>query len=163
MSFRPCAGIALLDGGGRVLAGRRRSVAAGDPHGWQLPQGGVDAGEDAVAASLRELEEETGIARALARVERVAPRPVAYVVPEPLRPAHWRGRFEGQAITWVVARFLGADADVDVATPHPEFAEWRWAEPRALAASVIPWKRPAYEAALALIEDRPWPAPPPPS
>jgi putative (di)nucleoside polyphosphate hydrolase len=153
--YRPCVGIALLGPDGRVFAGRRGDLSPDDPAAWQLPQGGVDAGEDLVAAALRELEEETGIPAALVRVEAVAPGPVAYDIPDGLRPAHWRGRWRGQAITWVRMRFLGRDADVGVATAHPEFADWRWADPRDLAARIIPWKREAYDAALALIGGAP--------
>jgi putative (di)nucleoside polyphosphate hydrolase len=150
--YRPCAGILLLDRRGRAFAGRRNDVAGA---AWQFPQGGMDEGEEVRAAALRELEEETGIAASLVRVERVAPEPARYDIPEALRPSHWAGRWRGQAVTWVLMRFLGTDADVGVATAHPEFAEWRWADPAEIAAGIIPWKRDAYAAALALIAQSP--------
>ena len=147
--YRPCAGIVLRDGRGRVFLGHRRGFPADAPHAWQMPQGGIDEGEGATAASLRELVEETGIRPGLVRVERVAAEPLRYDLPEGIAPAHWRGRWRGQAVTWVHMAFLGADADVDLAQAHPEFEAWRWATPEEALALVVPFKRAAYEAAFA--------------
>lgn len=147
--YRPCAGIVLREAGGRVFLGRRRGFAADAPHAWQMPQGGIDEGEDARAAALRELTEETSVPAALARVERVAAEPVRYDLPEGMAPAHWRGRWRGQALTWVHMTFLGTDADVDLEQAHPEFDAWRWATPSEAVEAVVPFKRAAYAAAFA--------------
>jgi putative (di)nucleoside polyphosphate hydrolase len=152
--YRPCVGLIVTRGDGRVFAGRRNDLSPDDPAAWQMPQGGVDAGEEVVAAGLRELEEETGIPASLVEVQAVAPAPVAYDIPEAMRPAHWRGRYRGQAITWVLLRYLGRDEEVGVATVHPEFADWRWDDPARLAEHIVPFKREAYLAALDLLREK---------
>jgi putative (di)nucleoside polyphosphate hydrolase len=154
LAYRPCVGLIVTRGDGRVFAGRRNDLPPDDPAARQMPQGGVDAGEEVLAAGLRELEEETGIPAALVEVQAVAPAPVAYDIPEKMRPAHWRGRFRGQAVTWVLLRYLGRDEEVGVATAHPEFADWRWDDPARLADHIVPFKRAAYRAALDLLRGR---------
>lgn len=149
--YRPCAGI-VLRREGRVFLGRRRGLPPDALHAWQMPQGGIDEGEDARAAALRELGEETGIPPGLARVERVAAVPVCYDLPPEMVPARWGGRWRGQAVTWVHMSFHGRDEDVDLARvppgAHPEFEAWRWARPEEAVAEVAPFKRAAYEAAF---------------
>jgi putative (di)nucleoside polyphosphate hydrolase len=150
--YRPCVGIVLANPEGLVFAGRRadRPEAA-----WQMPQGGIDEGEDAATAALREIEEETGLAPPLARIERVAEGATFYDVPPDLLPAHWGGRYRGQAITWALLRFLGRDADVAVATAHPEFSDWRWAPLPELVEGIVAWKRTAYARAVEEFGERP--------
>ncbi len=141
LPYRPCVGIMLANRAGRVFVGRR-----GDRFRdfWQMPQGGIDPGEDAQTAALRELGEETGIAPGLVRIEAMTARPLAYDLPPEAVPGFWGGRFRGQAQTWVLMRFLGRDDDIDIATPKPEFIRWRWSPVDDLVANIVPFKRAVY-------------------
>lgn len=114
---------------------------------WQMPQGGIDEGEDIEVAALRELEEEIGTARA-----EIVARSVdwmTYELPDELRRTLWKGRYRGQAQKWFLLRFTGTDADIDIATEHPEFSSWRWADPEELPELAVPFKRDIYERVLA--------------
>ena len=116
---------------------------------WQMPQGGMDEGEEPWATALRELEEETGIAPHL--VERLSecPERLRYDLPEELRGKLWGGKWVGQDQDWFLARFLGQDSDINIATEHPEFREWRWVEPKELVALIVPFKRDLYRQIIA--------------
>ena len=140
--YRPCVGVMLADAGGRVFLGQRIDR---DEPAWQMPQGGIDAGETAEAAALRELEEETGIPPDAVRIEAVTERPVTYDFPDEVAATRWGGRFRGQAQTWVLMRYLGEDAAIDIATAHPEFSAWRWAPVDEVVPAIVAFKRPVYD------------------
>ena len=93
---------------------------------WQMPQGGLDEGEEPWAAALRELEEETGIGPE--QVERIAEHPerLRYEIPQEWRGQLWKGKWIGQLQHWFLARFVGSDEDVNLETGHPEFRAWKW-------------------------------------
>ena len=116
---------------------------------WQMPQGGIDEGEEPWATALRELEEETGIAPHL--VERLSecPERLRYDLPEELRGKLWGGKWVGQDQDWFLARFLGQDSEINIATQDPEFREWRWVEPMELVALIVPFKRDLYRQIIA--------------
>ena len=118
-----------------------------------MPQGGIDKGEDPWATALRELEEETGISPQL--VERIAccPERLRYDLPEDWRPRLWGGKWLGQEQEWFLCRFLGQDSDVNIATAHPEFREWKWVEPERLPDLIVPFKRDLYRRLLAEFGD----------
>lgn len=129
----------LLGPEGRVFVAKRLDMIA---EAWQMPQGGIDPGEDPCAAALRELREETGTDK----VEIIAEssRWFNYDLPEDLIGRIWKGRYCGQRQKWFVMRFLGQDSDIDIATEHPEFSEWKWAERHTLPDLIVPFKRQLY-------------------
>ena len=152
LPYRPCVGTMVLNTDGLVFIGRR----TGGPeqidsiHAWQMPQGGLDPGEDPYPAALRELREETNISS----TERLAEIPewLNYDLPDELVPHAWGGRFRGQSQKWYALRFTGPDSEIDIAHPgghEPEFVEWRWVPMRDLPDLIVPFKRKVYERIVA--------------
>ena len=148
LPYRPCAGFMLINAGGLVFVGERIDPSA---HGyWQMPQGGIDPGEDIEAAALRELQEETGIAASLVEVIARTAQPLRYDLPPELVGKVWKGRYRGQEQHWLLGRFLGEDYHINLtAHDHAEFQSYRWIEPALLPEVIIPFKRSVYEALLA--------------
>ena len=153
LPYRPCVGVMLFNGEGRVFVGRR-SDRSGAPEGvgtwWQMPQGGLDEGEDAEAAARRELVEETGIrsARFVARTREW----LTYELPDELIGIAWHGRYRGQKQMWFAARFEGKESEIDLGPRdghEQEFDAWQWATLQELPALVVPFKRKVY---LSVIE-----------
>ena len=144
--YRPCAGIMLVNGDGLVFVGRRidQKVEA-----WQLPQGGIDDGEDGEQAALRELTEETGIAPDKVTLLAEAPGEFFYDLPPDLVGKVWKGKYRGQRMRWFLLRFDGSVADIDLNTHHPEFDAWRWVDADTLHALAVPFKRALYADVLA--------------
>ena len=140
-SYRRGVGVMLLNRDGKVFVGARIDNT---DEAWQMPQGGIDKGEEPWATALRELEEETGIPPHL--VERVTEcsERLKYDLPEEIRWRLWGGKWKGQDQDWYLVRFLGDDGDVNIATKHPEFREWKWVEPEHLPDLIVPFKRELY-------------------
>jgi len=149
LPYRPNAGAVLFNSSGKVLVARRSGMttAEGDSGNWQLPQGGIDDGEDPRIAVLRELGEEIGTTNA--EIIGEYPEWLQYDLPAHLigtRQA-FKGRYRGQRQRWFALRFLGTDAEIRLdADPHPEFDAWRWANLEELPGLAVPFKRPIYEA-----------------
>ncbi len=137
--YRRCVGIFLLNADDAVFVGQRHDVGR---QAWQMPQGGIDPGEDAVAAGLREMREEIGTDRALLLRESSVWR--SYDLPAELQGRVWSGRYRGQTQRWLAFRFTGEDADIRLDGPHPEFSTWRWVEPERLVELIVPFKRDVY-------------------
>lgn len=148
LPYRPCAGVMLVNRDGRVFVGQRIDTTM---DAWQMPQGGIDPGEDAEAAALRELGEETGVTPDKVELVAEAPGEFTYDLPPELVGKLWKGKWRGQRQRWFLYRFLGTDADVDIATAHPEFSVWRWVDPADLPALIVPFKKALYEQVLAAL------------
>jgi putative (di)nucleoside polyphosphate hydrolase len=143
--YRRGVGVMLLNREGKVFVGLRIDNR---DEAWQMPQGGIDEGEEPWSTALRELEEETGIRPHL--VERIAqcPERLKYRLPDELVGVVWKEPWIGQDQDWYLARFLGKDGDVDIATEDPEFRDWKWIDPDDLPDAIVPFKRDLYRRLL---------------
>lgn len=147
LPYRPCAGIMLANMDGKVFVGQRIDSPEGDA--WQMPQGGIDDGEDAREAALRELFEETGVKADLVDVIAQSAEEHLYDLPDELIGKLWKGKYRGQRQHWFLMRFKGQDKDIDIATEHPEFSKWQWVAPELLPELIVPFKKRLYEAIVA--------------
>jgi len=140
--------MADLDVDGKIFVGKRidQSVEA-----WQMPQGGIDQGEDPKAAALRELEEEIGTRNVA--VLREHKDWLAYELPPDLIGVAWEGRYRGQRLKWFALRFLGGDSEIELKTHHPEFSEWKWVDADELLRLIVPFKRETYAKVVTAFSD----------
>ncbi len=145
LPYRPGVGIMLLNAEGKVFVGQRLDSTL---EAWQMPQGGIDPGEDPRTAAFRELEEETGIPAHLAEIIGETADWLTYDLPDDLIGKIWKGRYAGQRQKWYAMRFLGTDADVDIATHHPEFRAWEWSSVDDLCTRIVPFKVELYSRVL---------------
>jgi putative (di)nucleoside polyphosphate hydrolase len=144
LPYRLNVGAALFNAEGRVFIGRRAGLPPDAPESWQMPQGGIDPGEDPATAVFRELLEEVGTDKA----EIIGEHPgwLTYDIPANATRSNLHGRYRGQSQKWFALRFLGTDADIALdRDPHPEFTAWRWARLAELPALVVDFKRNVYE------------------
>lgn len=155
LPYRPCVGIMLINREGSVFVGRRIDQTV---EGWQMPQGGIDAGETPAEAAMRELEEETGTNKA--QILREYDEWLTYDLPQHLLGVALHGRYRGQKQKWIAMRFLGEDCDINIATAEPEFASWKWLAIEALPRLIVPFKRDTYATVIAAFRDLAGFAPP---
>ena len=147
LEYRPCVGVMLVNAEGKAFVGKRIDNKEGD--WWQMPQGGVDPGEDLADAALRELAEETGITADQVSLIGRLPEAMRYDLPEDLIGTLWNGQYRGQEQVWFLARFAGNDDDLDLqAHETPEFCEYRWVDPEDLPELIVPFKKRVYRAVV---------------
>lgn len=145
LPYRRNVGVMVMNAEGHVWVGQRKDRFQ---DAWQMPQGGIDKGEDPRAAALRELEEETGITPDMVNVVAESEGWIPYELPHDLIPRLWKGKYRGQEQKWFLMRYHGTDAQVNIATQEPEFSAWRWMPPADLPDAIVPFKRDVYVAVL---------------
>jgi putative (di)nucleoside polyphosphate hydrolase len=149
LPYRPCAGMMVFNRDGRVFIGRRTNGPehVDETHVWQMPQGGIDEGEDPYPAALRELYEETSI-RSVEKIGEIKDW-LYYDIPRDIVGRAWKGKYRGQKQKWYAFRFTGKDSEINIEDPggghDPEFVEWRWEPIKNLPGLIIPFKRKTYE------------------
>lgn len=146
--YRRGVGIVVVNGQGLIFAGCRHDTAGA----WQMPQGGLDKGEQPRRAALRELAEETGIGAASVTLLAETPGWLRYDLPPEIAARIWGGNYRGQEQRWFLFRFTGDDREIDIGGAHSEFAEWRWMRAADLLAAIVPFKRAIYDRVVAAFQ-----------
>ncbi len=139
LPMRTGVGVILLNQENKVFVGKRKDNPIDK---WQMPQGGVDKGEDFLSAMKRELYEETSIKNI--KILKEINGFFQYELPENLVGIIWKGKFRGQKQKWFINRFLGQDEEINLKTKHPEFIEWKWIKPMMLPKVIVDFKRKLY-------------------
>ena len=144
LPYRRGVGVALFNGAGKVFVAQR--IDNPGP-AWQMPQGGIDKGEEPLDAAWRELQEETGVTSAKFLAE--SKDWLRYDLPPDLAGQLWKGKYRGQEQKWYAFRFTGKASEIDIAGEHPEFSAWKWAEFRIVPDLIVPFKRTLYDQVVA--------------
>lgn len=148
LPYRPCVGITLFNKDGLVFVGERIDT----PGAWQMPQGGIDEGEELLAAAHRELKEEVGTDQV--ELLKIADDKIRYDVPADVSVRHWAGEFRGQEQSWVAMRFMGEDSDICIDCHEPpEFNKWQWVKLEDTVDLIVPFKRDVYKKVISFFKD----------
>ncbi len=150
LPYRPCVGIVLTKSG-KVFAAQRIDSTY---DAWQMPQGGVDKGEPARDAALRELGEETSVAANKVTIRAETTDWIPYDLPLELVPKLWKGKYRGQAQKWFLMEFSGNDSDINIQTEDPEFSRWQWMTPDEIKSRIVPFKKHTYDRVFAEFADK---------
>ena len=140
LPLRSGVGIVLLNKENKVFVGKRIDNSK---NFWQMPQGGVDEGEDFLKAAYRELEEETSIKNV--ELIKELDGTITYELPDRLLGLIWKGKYRGQKQKWFLMRFVGSDGEINIKTKHPEFLEWKWVELDKITDLVVDFKLHVYK------------------
>lgn len=149
LPYRPNVGIMLLNAYNLIWVGERADI----PGAWQMPQGGIDAGETIEQAFFREANEEVGLTREQIHILRVCRKPWRYDFPASTLRRKEVNNYRGQEQYWVAGRMLGVDADINVHTEDAEFCNWAWMTPQQMLERIVPFKRATYERVLREFSD----------
>ncbi|CAI8235276.1 MAG: RNA pyrophosphohydrolase [Planktomarina sp.] len=150
LPYRANVGIMVINQEGLVFVAQRLDHYS---DAWQMPQGGVDPGEDTQTAAIRELEEETGIPANKVNIIAESSDWIPYELPPDLIPKLWDGKYRGQKQKWYLMKFLGEDTDINIDTSEPEFSTWKWIDPKELPNAIVPFKRDVYVRVLEEFQD----------
>lgn len=145
LPYRPCVGIMLLNNENKIFVAKRIDTKV---EAWQMPQGGIDDGEDPRDTAFREMEEEIGTKNATIIAEN--DNWLSYDLPDHLIGKVWKGKYRGQNMKWYLMRYQGQDSDINIDTAHPEFSEWMWMNMDQLIDSIVDFKRPLYRELVTL-------------
>lgn len=143
LPYRPCVGMMIVNKEKMVFVAKRSDIKS---ESWQMPQGGINKGEDPEVAVIRELEEEVGTNKV--NILQESKDWLYYDLPKRLAAKLWNGRYRGQKQKWFLMEFCGDDKDINIETEHPEFCEWKWVEPGQIVDIIVPFKKRLYTEVL---------------
>ena len=143
--YRSCVGLMLINEKKKFFTAQRLDFTS---TAWQMPQGGINEGEDPLEAAFRELNEETSIDRGDIQLLATSKEWVKYDLPKTLIPFLWDGKYKGQKQKWFLFRFFGNESNINIHTQNPEFSRWRWSNKKQLVDSIVSFKRPVYQTIL---------------
>lgn len=148
--YRSGVGILLVNQNKKIFVGKRIDNQSDS---WQMPQGGIDVGEDEDAAMFRELQEETGISSQFVKIIKKSDNYFYYDLPYKLQKKFWGGKYLGQRQRWYLLEFLGDDSNINITTQEPEFSEWKWVEKVDLINLIVSFKRELYQQIISEFTD----------